>query len=315
LLSGWQRLSFLMEESFMPYIDKMMPTLIALCRQIIATGKKYENDPNPGEEGEEDDATKINQFNTYEDDNCFVAINMIKLFLKRCKSALGKWVKEIYDVIVPLMNYLPNDSVRVTASKCLPYIILAMKGTANENDIPEFAKLAATEIWKAMETEPEVENLLLHCKAMQKLITNAGAFLDQAGLEAMYLKSVHHLEQSHNRKKMTDQHKDDEEDELEVENVLEMEKEMEDEFCCQIAEILGKLFQTHKEKTLPIAAELDKKFVMNSLQPDQPPRLKKFGLFLICDIIDHLGDIAAVKSTYFEVNQSILILYRNITNF
>ena len=312
LLSGWQRLSVLMEEDFLPYINQMMPTLIQLCKEIIKTGKKYENDDEAEEEGDDE---KITQFNSYEDDNCFVAINMIKLFLKKCKTALSAWVKQIYEVIVPLMNYLPNDSVRTTASRCLPYIILAMRGTDTEANIPEFAKLAITEIWKAMELEPEVENLLLHCKAMQKVITHTGKFLDNNGLETMYKKCLDHLKNSHQRKDLSDQNKDEDEDEEEVQNVLKMEKEMEDEFCCQIAEILGKLFETHKEQTLPIVKDLDAKFIANSLQDSSPDRLKKFGLFLICDIIDHLGELDEVKKTYFEVRQRFQEKEKNFKKF
>ena len=82
-----------------------------------------------------------------------------------------------------------------------------------------------------------------------------------------------------------------------------MEKTLENEFHCQIAEIFGRLFMTHKERTLPIAAQLDAKFICTSLQDSQPPRLQKFGLFLIDDIIDNLGDIEEVRKIYFEVKK------------
>lgn len=66
---------------------------------------------------------------------------------------------------------------------------------------------------------------------------------------------------------------------------------------------------THKKRTLPIAAKLDTQFICTSLNDNQPPRLLKFGLFLIDDIIDNLGDIPEVRSTYFEKYYAYLMKY------
>lgn len=250
LLAAWERISRVMEEDFYPFIDKMMPTLIALCRKVIKHGKKYEEDPDVT--GEEEEEEKTNKFTTYDDDNCYVAINMIRIFLKKSNTALSKWVKQIYEVVVSLLSYIPNDDVRTIASRCMGELILAMDTPENKPHIPEFAKQAAAQIWKTMELESEAETLLAHAKSMQKLLERAGKFCDEDALKQMYDKCLFHLQASHKRKEEQDAHHDDEEEEIEVENVLKLEKELEDEFCCQIAEILGKLFLTHQEMTLPI---------------------------------------------------------------
>ena len=41
--------------------------------------------------------------------------------------------------------------------------------------------------------------------------------------------------------------------------------------------------------TIPIAKDLYEKFILNSLSDAMNHKMHKFGLFLICDIIDHLG--------------------------
>lgn len=301
LLSSWERISRALGEFFNPYIDKMMPTLIVLCEKVITHGKQYEEDPNV--DGEEDD--KHTKFNTYDDDNCLVAINMIRIFLKKRGPALMNWIEPIYKVVVSLLTYLPNDSVRTIAGSCLPPIINCMEQTNNKDKIPQFARMASSELWKTMDIEHEAETLLIHCKTMQELIERAGQFLNEEGLKSMYDKCLEHLQSSHKRKKDHEELKDDEEEDEEVETVMKMETEMEDEFCCQIAEILGKLFLTHKQMTFPIVEQLDNNFISTSLQNDQPDRLKKFGLFLICDIIDHLGEFDVIRSTYFVVRPAM----------
>jgi hypothetical protein len=88
---------------------------------------------------------------------------------------------------------------------------------------------------------------------------------------------------------MTDEQIDEEEDEVEVLEVHEQDKDLENQLHCTIAEIFGKIFQTHKEKALPIFEQLHKMFIATSLEDSQTDMIKKFGLFLICDSVDHLG--------------------------
>lgn len=115
--------------------------------------------------------------------------------------------------------------------------------------------------------------------------------MTQEELDNFYQKCLMHLQESNTRKKLTDSHKDDEDDdEPEIDQIIEEDKDKEDDFHVQIAEIIGALFSSHGEKTLHIANDLYEKFIIASLQPNQNNKMHKFGLFLICDIIDHLGN-------------------------
>lgn len=67
---------------------------------------------------------------------------------------------------------------------------------------------------------------------MQMLIQHTGEFLTDQQLEMTYNKCIEHLERSDQRKKQTDEHKDEEDFDEDVEGVLEMEKNMENEFHC-----------------------------------------------------------------------------------
>lgn len=302
LLSAWQRISGLMKEDFHPYLARVMPSLIEMCHTIVKIGKKYENDPNPLQSDNEPEVGKANKFSVFEDDNCLIAMNMISVFLKRCGSALADWAEQIYGVIVPLMGYLPNDNVRMIAAEALPNLLLSLQGVKSTEDIHKFAKMAGGMLWTSMDQEPEVEVLLTYAKSMQKLIEYAGEFLADEGLQQMYDKCVEHLKRSDERKNQTDEHRDEDGDE-DIDGVLDAEKDSENEFHCQIAEIFGKLFMTHKERTIPIVRRLDEQFIITSLQDNQPPLIQKFGLFLIDDIIDNLGDIQEIRQVYFEVRQ------------
>ena len=308
LLAGWQRMSMTLGKDFQPYVDKMMPNLLQLCEEIIKSGRKFEEDEVIGEgmEGPEGGDERLGQVNSVEEDNCFVVVNMIRLFLKKCTTAMHGWIEPIYEVVLSLMRYQPNDTVRTTASRCLSYIILAMRGVDPEEKVLEFARTAVQELWAVMEEETDLQNQYLHCKAMQKIIKKAGRFLDENQLQAAYLKCVEFINESQERRQQIDEAKnEEEEDEEETQNALDVEKEMEDEFCCHIAEIIGWLLQTHKEQGLGIARDVNEKFVAQNLEDGSPTRMKKFALYLICDITEHLGGFEEIRKAYFEVIQAL----------
>merc|ERR1712003_180496 len=100
------------------------------------------------------------------------------------------------------------------------------------------------------------------------------------------------MQESQVRKQLTETHKDDEdEDEPEIDAIIAEDKDKEDDFHVQVAEILGALFKSHGEATVPIAKDLYDKFILKGLAPEMNHKMHKFSLFLICDIIDHLGQL------------------------
>ena len=84
------------------------------------------------------------------------------------------------------MSYLPNDAVREIACSSLPHLVLALNGSESQENIQKFSKRATSMLWNAMDEEVEVEILLNHAKAMQRLIEFSGEFLSDEGLKTMY---------------------------------------------------------------------------------------------------------------------------------
>jgi len=141
-----------------------------------------------------------------------------------------------------------------------------------------------------MDDESDSEVLIEQGKSMQKVVEESGPIMTQEELQAFYKKCLNHLQESEVRKQLTDTHKDEEDDEEpEIDQIIEEDKDKEDDFHVQIAEIIGALFSSHGESTVSIAKDLYDNFIIKSLMPNMNNKMHKFGLFLICDIIDHLG--------------------------
>ena len=289
ILQAWPRITEVMKGHFDGYMDKVVPSIIKVCINVIESIPKEEatNDSNTNDEEE---AKKKEEYHTFYDDECNNALTAISCFMEDCPAAMAPFIEQVYKVVVPLLDYLTNEEVRISASECLPAMIQCLKHNPQFSaKLPQFTKDLVSKLWAVMDEETEPEILIKQAISMQELVEAGGDILNPQELEGMYNKCLEHLKKSDDRKKQCDAQIDEEEDEIEVLEVHEQDKDLENQFHCNIAEIFGKLFQTHKEKALPIFEQLNNMFISTSLNDTQTDMIKKFGLFLICDSVDHLG--------------------------
>lgn len=177
--------------------------------------------------------------NTYEDDEAEIAVEMINVFLTSMGSHITKWLELIWLAIEPLLNSW-NDRVRVSAVKITPILVKIMKESALTSQTPNLARTLVARLWKGMDDESDSEVLVEQGKALQRVVEESGQIMEFAELEEFYKKCLSHLQASDKRKQLTETHKDDEEDdEPEIDQIIEEDKDKEDDFHVQVAEIIG----------------------------------------------------------------------------
>ena len=288
ILLAWPRISHLMKGQFSAYIPRVVPSLLVACLAVAENTPEKAIDvlaPSADEETDQKD-----DYHTYLDEECNNALTTVANFMEDCPAAMAPFIEEVYKIVTPLMNYETNDDVRTTAAECLPAMILCVKENPDfAKDLPLLTKDFITKLWESMDEESEPEVLIKQATCMQEIVTCAGDVMSPEDLDRMLVKCLEHLKRSDDRKKDTDKQIDEEEDEVEVLEIHEEEKDLEDQLHCTIAEIFGKLYMTHKQKALPIFQKVHQLFIATSLQGNQSDMIKKFGLFLICDSVDHLG--------------------------
>jgi hypothetical protein len=303
ILLAWPRITETMKGKFDTYIPLVVPSIIKVCVDVAESIPKEEAITADSMSTNDKDDKKKEDYHTYIDDECNNALSAIACFMEDCPGPMAPFIEQVYKVVMPLMDYLTNEEVRTTAAECLPAMIQCLKHNPQYvSKLPEFGKDLITRLWTVMDDETEPEILIKQATAMQEIIEAAGDIMNGAELDSMFQKCMEHLKRSDERKQMTDAQIDEEEDELEVLEVHEQDKDLENQFHCTVAEIFGKLFQTHKEKALPIFERLHSMFISTSLEDSQSDMIKKFGLFLICDSVDHLGLLIgeARLETYYQ---------------
>lgn len=290
ILLAWPRITEVMKGNFDNYVPMVVPSIIKVCVDVAESIPKEEAITADSISTNDKEDKKKEDYHTYLDDECNNALAAIACFMEDCPGPMAPYIEQVYKVVMPLLDYLTNEEVRTTASECLPAMIQCLKHNPQYvAKLPEFAKDIITRLWTVMDDETEPEILIKQATAMQEIVEASGDIMSPAELDSMFQKCMEHLKRSDERKKITDAQIDEEEDEIEVLEVHEQDKDLENQLHCTIAEIFGKLFMTHKEKALPIFERLHTMFISTSLEDSQTDMIKKFGLFLICDSVDHLG--------------------------
>jgi len=93
---------------------------------------------------------------------------------------------------------------------------------------------------------------------------------------------------------------DDEEIEL-----IDEDNDIEENLHVAIAELMGSMFKTHQELTLPLVDLLYNQILSKVLDPTLSDKMHKFGLFLIDDMIEFLG-IELIQDKWPALSEALI---------
>lgn len=297
LLAGYQRLCKILGEKMVPYLPQIIPSLIKMASTPVMTGE-----------------IKSLGVRSYEKEEGEIAIQMLDVFIVYLEVHLTPYIKDIFNLIVHLMETSLDEETKLVAADCLPSLVRIAKASENVEEIQtinykDFSREVCKKLWISMEKEYEPEILEDQARSLQKVIEVAGDIYTAEELDGFYQICINHLQKSEIRKVQTpDVYDEEEEDKNDIEFLINEEKEIEEQFTVQIAEIFGSIFKTHKKKALGIIQKLYDNYILKAINPKMPPKIIKFGLFLIDDAIDHLGEFLPqpLLETFYKILLSFL---------
>lgn len=162
-------------------------------------------------------------------------------------------------------------------------------------------------LWNSSEREQFADVIKDQITAMKDCIEVINTrFLAKEEIEQMGVKIFKEMQKSEDRKKENESAK--KQGDLEEEEVQQIDEENqeEDTLFVSLGDLMGILFKTHKELTLPIVEQLYKNVLQKALQPQQSEEMRKFGIFIICDMIEFLG-IELIPQIWPELLQALMI--------
>ena len=318
VLSGWQRICLILEDEFVPYLQLIIPPLFKVVEHILQAKKQVK-------EAEEEaslfstapekkkpielirEAGKKNN-NTFEHEEAELAINMIYVFITELKKSYIEYVEPTVELVLRALTYPHSEKIRKQASKCMPALLTVIQDSNHPNKQELKIKLGQgflDALWTAIITEFDPETILQMVRAIRDIIDLCGKFMKKDEIEETSVRILRVLRDSDQRKTENENYKKEGDVEAEELEVLNDDNDQEEDLHVGIAELIGILFKTHKELTLPLVNVLYTEVLTKVLQPGLSDKMHKFGLFLIDDMIEYLG-IELIPNEWPHLSEALL---------
>jgi len=301
VLSGWQRICLILEEEFVPYLSVVLPSLFKVIENLLRDRKEEESAVDEASslalfattdgKSQQKELEKKQVTNTFEHEEVESALGMLYVFITELGPHYIDYVDSTANLLIRALNFSNSEKVRRHAIKSLGPLLVVVKQARPDNKelLVKYANIFLDQIWKCTEAEAEAEELI-HCiHGIIEIVEVCGRFMTLAELEIFSVKTLGVLASSDSRKadNQTIKGKEDcDEDEIEA---LDGDTDQEENLHVAVAELIGMLFKTHKELTLGLAALLYSDVLAKVLSPTVSDKMHKFGLYIIDDMIEHLG--------------------------
>ena len=214
--------------------------------------------------------------------------------------------------IFPLLTYEINSDVRAEASNCLPELFEVVKknSVGNNENLHKYAKLYVSELVQALEKETDNSIIATFLDNIGGIVEKTGMFLMTNEINILFgklldvfnkveknrlglLNKKDQVEEEINKEKECGQDKiySDDENESDDGIVDELERDIGEieEVLVSIADVMGSLFNTHKELTLDVVGKLLHEYLPRYFEEKSSTFEKKMGLFILDDMVEFLG--------------------------
>lgn len=316
LLSAWQRICLLLGKDFAKYLPQLIPSLFgmaALNPEMSIQGQdKGDLADILSEVKASNDKGKSMTITTDAIEEKNVAIQMLAVFIDELGETFAPYVSDTSKILLPLTDYVTNDSIRNTVASALPGMIKCYSESAQPQQefITATARQYLDALYKAMLKEPETETLICQTQAVKEIIeVTEVRFLAQDVINEMSKTLFKLYNDSDERKKENDEAAESgaKEDELDAEDieVIKEENKSEDELQISISEVFGALFKSHKELNIDLVQKLFTDVLPKVLAPSSPSCKHKFGLFIVDDMLEFLG-MELIGNMYGDMANAVI---------
>lgn len=320
LLLGWEKVCSIMGEDFFPYAKQILPPVLDLIHVIIQDEIKNEKDTEEKEEKEvmsllapankgKDTRSLFYKVNTSESEDAEISIGLIKVFVGQMKDHYLPYLEKTSEMLTFLIDKSQNEDLRIAASECLAGLVIAIKESKVENREEIVRKITQDyleKLWKSLRDEYDMaEDMARIIQSMSKIVVAGGRVMGEQEIAQFNDNILKVLKDSDTRKGINyfllDQQnedkaqpaaaEDDDEDGYDSEEVeyLEEENQREEKLHCAIADLIGAMFITYKELTLPLAQAVSQNILPKVLDPTLSVYMNKFGILLVNYMLEGLG--------------------------
>jgi len=308
MLSSWARIGAVLGEDFIPYLPVVMPPLLRSAKirpDLVVIGPDDENkandnyDPSDGWEFVVVDGQKIGIKTSNLEEKC-TAVEMLYCYAKELKAGFHNYARPVLEIVVPLLKFYFDDSVRVAAAVTIAPLLKSVQ-LANyaPNAIHEMWLMAVDHLLDVIQSETEPDIL---CKLLEGFYTSVEV-MGQECLNANQLAQFGEgiriqLTEVFERDKARKRRRQDDDYDEEVEASLADESVNDEYTLRELSEAIHSVFKTHRALILP-AFESSISLVAEMLSPERTPSERQWALCVFDDIVEYTGPMSWNYSRIF----------------
>jgi hypothetical protein len=315
LQNAWERLAPIIKENFPELISGIVQA--ALKQVSIDVVMSISNKPeqtfkieelvNTLNISEKEEKEKFN-FNTAALEDKSLAIDLLNELIDVFGPAFVNYIESTQKIVLNLLKYKANSKIRTASANSLPLIINSAKSSGQKELTFHLSKLYISELVVAADAEHDNGTLSLMVENVGKIMENANdKFLGTGEIIQLFDKlldifskigtrrndlldkqeKLEKFEEDHAVDKLNESDSVEESDDYAAD--LDQDIEEIEENLVSIADLIGVIFKTHKELTLPVVEKITKQVLPQFLKKEASTFEEKMALFIIDDLIEHLG--------------------------
>eukprot|EP00798_Chlamydomonas_sp_ICE-L_P025737 gene25737-11397_t len=313
ILQAGARLCKCLKEEFLPYLQIVMPPLLKSAR-LDPDVKVKEADEDDEDDDEDLERIPIGDKTITIRTSCLeekaTACNMLCCYADELKEGFFPYVKEVTDIMVPLLKFWFHEEVRRAAVQTIPELlrsaVLAVeKGHCTEQG---FVKQMLEYVWpplvEALGKEPDVDVQSTMLDSVSEIVDMVDAsMLQEEWVSAVFVKFGNILTSAEERRqeRLKRQGTEDfDEEELEA---LEEENQQEEELFDQVGSCLGAFLKKFNDAVLPFVEKIMPQ-IAPLLATNRNAEDRRIAVCVVDDLLEHSP---AGRVKYFPIVLPILM--------
>ena len=317
LLQAWARICKCLGMDFLPYLQVVMPPLLASARLEPDVTLKYvgEDDDDDDEDGDEVETLIIGdrkiciRTSTLEEKAC--ACSMISCYVEELKEGFFPYISEVVELFVPMLRFAFHEEVRSSVAEALPEILKAAVAAVNKGCGKDMSWVKGImdycmgPLFEALRKEPEAAIIVSQVGAIGGIVSVYGEGLDSTQVPLIFEELRKVLEGSAKRRKEREARRESEDFDEDEEEAIEEENEEEDEVSEAVADCIDELLKKFKGAVMPLVEQLLQYFAQ-MLDATRSSAEHRIAICLIDSIIEFGSDGGATLK-YFNSFLPVLL--------
>ncbi|KAG0331637.1 hypothetical protein BG000_010719 [Podila horticola] len=301
LLTAWARICKVLGRDFVPYLDIVMPPLLASAQLKPDFAVVDPDDDVEAKYSAEDgwefvgvDGQQIGIKTTVLEEKC-TAVEMLSCYAQELGSGFRPYLEKVRDIVLPLLKFYFHDGVRHAAIAALvPLVSCVQQAELGQEYTFNFWHQICAGILEVVATEADPTCLVpLYAAFYEALdIMGPGPNLSPVLLEAFTKATEAQLREFYARLKHREEARASEELEAEDEEMIQEEELNEEAVLGEIGRALQGVFRTHGVNYSPIFQQLLEPVVVTFLNDAQSPTCRQWAICVLGDLVEFTGPLS-----------------------